>query len=95
MEDEDVRKLCQELNFQHLTDDMLGLHRITKSSKRLSRPRKHYVILKIDDFVGFIVDTYVAQLIMNIRQKFQVNIHILFHFFTVWCEDNFPQTISY
>ena len=77
MEEEEMRKYCQELKFQHITEDILGLNRLAKSSKRLSRPRKHYVILKIDDFVGFIVDIYVAQLIMNIRQKFQVII-ILF-----------------
>lgn len=67
-----MRKLCQELNFHHITDEIVSLNRASKTNKRLSRPRKHFVILKIDEFVGFVVDAYVAQLIMNIRQKFQV-----------------------
>ena len=72
IDDEEMRKLCQELNFQHISEDILGLNRVTKNNKRLSRPRKHFVILKINEFIGFIVDSYVAQLIVNIRIKFQV-----------------------
>nr|CAH0102024.1 unnamed protein product [Daphnia galeata] len=71
IDDDEMRKLCQELHLQHITEDILGLNRVAKSNKRLSRPRKHFVILKIDEFIGFIIDSYVAQLIMNIRNKFQ------------------------
>ena len=57
MEEEEMRKYCEELKFQHIAEDILGLSRLTKRNKRLSKPRKHYVILKIDEFVGFVVET--------------------------------------
>jgi hypothetical protein len=81
IDDDEMRKLCQELHLQHITEDILGLNRVAKSNKRLSRPRKHFVILKIDEFIGFIIDSYVAQLIMNIRNKFQVIFLLDFFFF--------------
>ena len=69
--DVEMRKLCHELHLQHISEDILGLKRATKNNKKLSR-RKRFVILKIDEFIGFIIDSYAAQLVMNIRKKFQV-----------------------
>lgn len=75
IDDEEMLKLCQEFSLQHMAEEIIGLNRASRTNKRLSQPRKHFVILKIDEFVGFIVDAYVAQLIMSIRQKFQVKRH--------------------
>ena len=72
MDEEVMRKLCHDLKMTHKSQEVIGLSRVIRNNKKLSRQHKSFVILRIDEFVGFLVDSYTAQLIMSIRQKFQV-----------------------
>lgn len=72
MDEEEMLKFCHDLNLAHKGRDVVGLSRVIRSNKKLSKQRKNFVIIRIDEFVGFIVDSYTAQLIMAVRQKFQV-----------------------
>ncbi len=74
MDEEEIRTICKELHFQHVSNEVVGLNRVIRKNKRAAKPHKKFVILRINEFVGFIIDSYTSQLIMAIRHKFQVSI---------------------
>lgn len=87
MDEEEIRTICQNLHFQHVSNEVVGLNRVIRQNKKAIKPHKKFVILRLNEFVGFIVDSYTAQLIMAIRHKFQVStrswliiLYIKYHF---------------
>lgn len=73
-DEEELIRTCQELGFENLSQDVISHNRAIKAIKKSNHPQKNFVILKLDDFVGFIIDEIVAQLIVACRTKFQVAI---------------------
>ena len=74
LDEEELIRICQEMGYGNLSQDVICHNRAIKAKKERDYPQKNFVILKLDDFVGFIVDQFVAQLIVTCRTKFQVAI---------------------
>ena len=72
IDEDEIRQVCSEFQFAHMTDHLVGFNKAIKSHKKLTKPRKHNVVLKLSDTVGFIMDSYASQLLLSLRQKFQV-----------------------
>lgn len=72
IEEEEILQVCNEFKFSHMVDHLVGFNRAIQHHKKLSKPRKHNVVLKLNEHVGFILDSYACQLLLSMRQKFQV-----------------------
>ena len=72
MDEQELAKTCHDLGYGNISREVICHNRSIRAKKRRERTRKHFVILKLDDFVGFIVDAFVAQLIVACRKKLQV-----------------------
>ena len=72
IQEQDIRDLCEELCFQ--AERMVLHHQQSqcRREKKGSQPRKQFVIVKIDDCIGFVVDAPTAQLMSTINTQFQV-----------------------
>lgn len=78
IDEEEIRQLCADLNYRHLSQEMVELNRSIRTKKQLSQPHKRYVVLRLDEFVGFVMDENHARLIMAMRQPLQVFLtHVL------------------
>lgn len=79
IDEDEIRQVCSEYSFPHMADHLVGFNQAIKNHKKLTKPRKHNVVLKLSDTVGFTVESYASQLLLSMRQKFQVKIKLLLH----------------
>ena len=70
MPEQDIRNLSDELKFD--ANEMVRHDLWTHFKKKRSQQSKHFVIAKIDEVIGFIVDGSTAQLISSVNKQFQV-----------------------
>lgn len=68
--EQDVQNICDELNFP--AEEMVRHNRRIRLQKQRSQPCKQFVIAKVDDFIGFIIDASTAQLVSSANKQFQV-----------------------
>jgi hypothetical protein len=72
LDEDELIRTCHELGYGDISQELLDHNRSVRAQKERARMRKKFVIIKLDDFVGFIVDDFVAQLIVSCRNKLQV-----------------------
>lgn len=65
--EQDVQNICDELNFP--AEEMVRHNRRIRLQKQRSQPCKQFVIAKVDDFIGFIIDASTAQLVSSESMK--------------------------
>lgn len=74
IDEDEIRQVCSEFNLQHMAEHLVGFNQAIKNHKTMSKPKRNHVVLKLNDYVGFIVDSHASQLLLSLRKKFQVNI---------------------
>ena len=80
--EDEIRTLCEELNFVEMSEDLVQLNRRIRLEKKNDPSScKHFVAVVIDDFAGFVVDASTAILLQSINQQFQVTINFCCFFF--------------
>ena len=72
LDEDELIRTCHALGYGDISQELLDHNRTVRAQRESSRMRKKFVVLKLDDFVGFIVDDFVAQLIVSCRNKLQV-----------------------
>lgn len=75
MDDESLRWIPKDL--QPDTDSLADHNRMIRRCKRMSRSRKSFVNVKVDQFIGFTIDAYTASLINHLRNK--INVVIIYY----------------
>lgn len=75
----EIRQMCHELSFAHLSDDMVARMR----ESRLGRPAKEcreIVSFEIDPFLAFRMEKSVAESISYLRKRIHVSSSVLIGF---------------
>ena len=76
MDEDEIRSLCEQLNFPNLSDQVVAYHQVIRGEKstrrQYQRDQKKYVLMKVDDFLAFKMEESAAKTILNMRNRFQV-----------------------